>query len=249
MFSYGRCLVLVLACVVAQTARAQYAVLDDAGSPTTMMCCMGSSCSNSIDSPNSQNRALPPINLAATGAMALVACSTQVTNSEGITSCTAYIPSVDAQGLCKMLLDMTLESGSPCVEANYGDTSFGIDPRPAFTPVGDWSSKLSVTSIGGLTGIAPCPGGWTCEGSVCSEQAARSFEAGSCSDSSATNLFAPEVYDITLNGVCLDGTISAGSSSMPGILWMVKARGITIASGYNATRLLHSPRGFLSHSF
>eukprot|EP01052_Picozoa_sp_SAG31_P020556 SAG31_NODE_1551_length_7907_cov_29.930072_1_plen_154_part_00 len=93
-----------------------WAHLDDCNAPTTMTCCDGtqgaaSGAGSCLDGTTGQapfHRKLPPIDLASTGASALI-----VAASSG----TQY-PSLDAHGLCKMLLDMTVSADIFSVNAS-----------------------------------------------------------------------------------------------------------------------------------
>ena len=222
---------VVLACatqaVQAQT-NAFLGTLDGSGrievgavpAPTHMMCCDGTStqCGTSgaavmaawNDMEGTGGIRLPPINLATTGAGALL-----LVNSDG-----NKVPSADAEGLCRLLLDMTNTGGSPCVAANWGPNAaaYGINPLAGASPVSDWGSMLSVQALGGMVGVDPCDA---------ATAAARQPFTGVCS-SQPGSPFAAQTYNIALDGVCLDGVLPAGSASTPGVLWMAKAASIQI---------------------
>eukprot|EP01051_Picozoa_sp_SAG22_P014342 SAG22_NODE_1726_length_3712_cov_4.345143_3_plen_364_part_01 len=221
--------VLLAACAAAPSAAQTRAWLSgDAGTcgtadtctvPTHLTCCKsGRGSAGSTCGFNSGGIRLPPINLANTGASALLV------NVGG-----NWYPTADAEGLCAVLTEMTAVQGSACLNANYGSSAsenvvyngdpIYIDTTVGNTPVSDWTGKLSITALSGMTGVNGC---------VVSASARRANSA-LCNAAQGTELghTAPEVYNIALTGVCLDGSLP-GAEAEASLLWMTKMASLRI---------------------
>eukprot|EP01052_Picozoa_sp_SAG31_P020557 SAG31_NODE_1551_length_7907_cov_29.930072_2_plen_162_part_00 len=126
---------------------------------------------------------------------------------------------------------MQTAPSSPCIPANYEHQElnqwYQIRPNSSF-----WDAKLMVTQHSGA-GLDSCGNCGSANGG-CGSRAHYNAGTFGC----GAGLVAPNLYDVALEGVCLDGSIPGGGDE-PGILWMTKAQGIRITDAQQIDALPH----------